>query len=90
MLALKMLLQCSVLFSPALYVVYVVTPVLLLMCVLFILYKYRRSTVKGIIYIHIHREILTFKYGSMQKSVTKSNALFLGDEATSRNTQNKL
>ncbi|XP_042072965.1 polymeric immunoglobulin receptor isoform X1 [Haplochromis burtoni] len=45
--------------NPALYVVYVVTPVLLLMCVLFILYKYRCSTVKG-------------------------------DEATSRNTQNKL
>ncbi|XP_004539123.3 polymeric immunoglobulin receptor-like [Maylandia zebra] len=45
--------------NPALYVVYIVTPVLLLMCVLFILYKYRRSTVKG-------------------------------DEATSRNTQNKL
>ncbi|XP_006790812.2 uncharacterized protein LOC102785298 [Neolamprologus brichardi] len=45
--------------NPALYVVYIVTPVLLLMCVLFILYKYRCSTVKG-------------------------------DEATSRNTQNKL
>uniref|UniRef100_A0AAZ1X4E0 Immunoglobulin domain-containing protein n=1 Tax=Oreochromis aureus TaxID=47969 RepID=A0AAZ1X4E0_OREAU len=33
--------------NPALYVVYIITPVLLLMCALFIVYKYRCSTVKG-------------------------------------------
>uniref|UniRef100_A0A3Q0SQT0 Immunoglobulin V-set domain-containing protein n=1 Tax=Amphilophus citrinellus TaxID=61819 RepID=A0A3Q0SQT0_AMPCI len=38
----------------ALYVVYTVPPVLLLTCVLVIVYKYRRSRVKGTFYIHIH------------------------------------